>query len=100
MGRIDDGRLLELALGALEQVAVEARRGPVRRTWALRLALAFLASRQPGDPVRWPFDQFWRALAVERERNRWPLVNASLNAIYVALGRRRDVKTASAFERA
>lgn len=97
---ITDSRLIGLALDALEEAAASAHHGPVKRTWALRLVLAYLASRarHGKPPPRWPFDGFWQALAHHREQDRWGNVNAALNAIYVAVGRRRDVQRVSLFE--
>ena len=94
-------RLLTLALEALEEAAAAAHDGPVKRTWALRLVLAFLASRaRHGSPApRWPFDRFWQALAHEREHDRWANLNAALNAIYLAVGEKRDMQRVSLFER-
>lgn len=101
MPPLTEERLLTIALGALEEAAATARDGPVKRTWALRLVLAFLASRsrQGKPPPRWPFDHFWQALAHHRAQDRWANVNAALNAIYVSIGRRRDVQRTSLFER-
>lgn len=101
MPPLSEERLLTIALDALEEAAATAHDGPVKRTWALRLVLAFLASRtrhcKPAP--RWPFDHYWQALAHHREQDRWANVNAALNAIYVAVGRRRDVQRVSLFER-
>lgn len=97
---VTDSRLVGLALDALEEAAAATHEGPVKRTWALRLVLAFLASRtRHSKPVpRWPFDHFWQNLVHHREQDRWANVNAALNAIYVAVGRRRDVERTSLFE--
>jgi hypothetical protein len=97
---ITDSRLVGLALHALEEVAAAAHHGPVKRTWALRLALAFPASRSRHGrpPPRWPFDHFWQNVVHHREQDRWANVNAALNAIYIAVGRRRDVQRVSLFE--
>jgi hypothetical protein len=101
MPRLSEERLITFALDALEEAAATAHDGPVKRTWALRLVLAFLASRSPhGKPSpRWPFDHFWQNLVHHREQDRWANVNAALNAIYIAVGRRRDVQRTSLFER-
>lgn len=96
-----EDRLMTLALSALEEAAATSREAPARRSWGLRLALAFLASRGPSCESfeRWPFDQFWRALVHPRSNGRSGMVTASLNAIYLSLGRRRDIQMVSAFER-
>lgn len=95
-----DARLLGLALDALEEVAAAAHVAPVKRTWALRLVLAFLASHaRHGSPApRWPFDRFWQALAHQRPQDRWANVNAALNAIYLAVGEKRDLQRVTLFE--
>lgn len=101
MPPLSEERLVSIALDALEEAAATAHDGPVKRTWALRLVLAFLASRpRHGEPPpRWPFDHFWQALAHHREQDRWANVNAALNAIYVTVGQRRDVQRVSLFEK-
>ena len=95
-----EDRLVTFALDALEETAAAAHDAPVRRSWALRLALAFLASRarHGSSPPRWPFDNFWRSLAHQRQQDRWANANAALNAIYIAVGRRRDIHRVSFFE--
>jgi len=101
MPSLSEERLLTIALDALEEVAAATHDGPVKRTWALRLVLAFLASqsRHGRPPPRLPFDHFWQNVVHHREQDRWANVNAALNAIYVAVGRRRDVQRTSLFER-
>lgn len=37
--------------------------------------------------VRWPFEQFWRALAGDNSEGRWQEANASYNAILIAIER-------------
>jgi hypothetical protein len=100
MVRLSEERLVAFALDALEEVVANAHRSPVHRTWALRLSLAYLASRERhGSPAdRWPFDNFWRALMHERQQERWANLNASLNAIYLIMGRKRDPQRVSLFE--
>ena len=100
MPPITEDSLVIIALDALEEAAASAHDGPVKRTWALRLVLAFLASRSRHGrrPPRWPFDHFWQNVVHHREQDRWANVNAALNAIYVAVGRRRDVQRTSLFE--
>jgi len=100
MPPVSESRLVTIALDALEEAFAAAREQPVRRTWALRLVLAFLASRtrHGSPPDRWPFDNYWRALAHERPQDRTAILNASLNAIYLAVGEKRDVTRVSLFE--
>lgn len=99
MPPLSEERLVTIALDALEEAAATADDGPVKRTWALRLVLAFLASRSRHGkpPPRWPFDHFWQALAHHREQDRRANVNAALNAIYVTVGQKRDVQRVSLF---
>lgn len=89
-----------MALDALEEAFAAARDEPVRRTWALRLVLAYLATRtrHGSSPERWPFDNYWRALAHDRPQDRTAILNAALNAIYLAVGQKRDTQRASFFE--
>ena len=80
-----------IALDALEEAIAQAERGPVHRSWALRLALAYLASLHPriwcsGDPYR----DFWRALSVERRAVRLSAREAALRIIYVRTDSKRD----------
>jgi hypothetical protein len=97
---IADSRLVASALDALEEVAAATHEGPVKRTWALRLVLAYLASRarHGSQPARWPFDHFWRSIATVKQQDRWGNTNAALNAIYLAVGEKRDRKRVSLFE--
>jgi hypothetical protein len=97
---ITDSRLVGLALDALEEALAAAREQPVGRTWALRLALAFLASRtrQGSRSERWPFDHYWQALEHPRPNDRSASLNAALNAIYLSVGVKRDMDRISQFE--
>src|SRR5437868_3732117 len=100
MPPLSEQRLITIALDALEEAFAAAREQPVKRTWALRLVLAFLASRtrHGSPPERWPFDNYWRALEHPRPNDRSASLNAALNAIYLAVGEKRDVQRASLFE--
>ena len=100
MPPLSERRLVTIALDALEEAFAAAREQPVKRTWALRLVLAFLASRtrHGSPPERWPFDNYWQALAHERPQDRTAMLNASINAIYLAVGETRDSQRASLFE--
>ena len=51
-------QLMWKALCAVDEAAEEADRGPVRPTFALRFALAYLFTC--GDGERWMYDAFWR----------------------------------------
>lgn len=91
--RISPDRLTIKALLSLEQVA--AGIDPLTAgdtSLAVKLALAFLYAVGKGE--RWPFDQFWQQVSktpkdaaegVERDT----LLNAAINAIYLAVGVRR-----------
>lgn len=83
MRRFGMTELREWALAAVDEAADQTRNGPVHRSLALRFALAFLANFAD---ERWPFDNFWRAIAAPHERGRWQNANAARNAI------RRSVK--------
>lgn len=54
----------------------------------LALALAWLLHFVPRSPPpeRWPFENFWDALTVERDHDRQAAVTAARNAIFLALG--------------
>jgi hypothetical protein len=100
MERIGSERLSKLALEAIEEAAAASHLGPVPRTRALALALAWLRHWGSDDVLPlWPFKSFWDGLAAEREHDRWSAVNAATNAIYAALGRQQSLEQTSAFER-
>jgi hypothetical protein len=84
-------QLRRFALDALEEAVAQAEQGAVRRTWALRLALAYLASLHPrswssGNPYR----DFWRALSIERRVMRLSALEGALRIIYVRTDSTRD----------
>lgn len=91
MPSLDSDRLRRFAFDALEEAIADAERGPVRRTWALRLALAYLASLHPRI---WsssePYRDFWRALSHERTGVRRRLLSEALAIIYAWAGTARD----------
>jgi hypothetical protein len=70
------------ALAAVDDVAEQAKGGPVQRPVSLRFALAFLANFTDD---RWPFDNFWRAISIEDEKVRSATVVAARNAIHRAV---------------
>jgi hypothetical protein len=80
-------QLRDKALLALEEAVQEARYGPVRRTMALRFALAYLWAYSGLD--RAEFDTLWRALAGE---GMWRFSGAdqALSAIYRSLKLKRN----------
>ena len=84
-------QLRDKALLALEEAIQESRYHPVRRTLALRFALAFLWARSGGD--RSPYDECWRALTQE-DLWRFSAAESALGAIYRALGIERDERIA------
>ncbi|MGP7794745.1 hypothetical protein [Sphingomonas sp. CLY1604] len=53
-------QLLWKALCAVDEAAEEADAGPVRPTFALRFALAYLYACGSGE--RWMYDAFWREI--------------------------------------
>ena len=83
MTRFGMADLRTRALAAVDEVAERAHYGPVERTLALRFTLAFLANFAED---RWPFDNFWRAIATQDEKVRGATVVASRNAIRRAVG--------------
>jgi hypothetical protein len=102
MARIGPDQLRKLALEAIEEAAAASHLGPVPRTRALALALAWLLHYgKEGETLpRWPFEAFWRELATERLHDRWSGVNAAVNAIYLALDRSRAPEDISKYEAA
>ena len=101
MKRLGPEQLRKLALEAIEEAAAASHLGHVPRTRGLALALAWLLHYgKEGEMLpRWPFESFWNDLTCEKEHDRWSGVNAAANAIYLALGERRDPAVQSAFER-
>ena len=91
---LSDSRLEEMAFAALEDVAAVCLQRPGDRSRALALVLAYLASRANGP--RWPYDRYWQSIIGPRDVERCQSVNASLNAIYLAAGRKRTLDTMSA----
>ena len=91
--RIDEERLTEMALSALEEVAAHCRHAPQRQTRSLALVLAYLASRKLPQSDRYAFDQFWRSVATHYSITRNAMVNAAINGIYLAVGIRRQSTT-------
>lgn len=89
-------RLRQFALDALEEALAEAERGPVRRTWALRLTLAYLSSLHPRNwSASEPYRDFWRALSVDRKSIRLRNLEQALAVIYAWADVRRDRERAA-----
>ena len=83
--------LRQCALDALEEALAGAELGPVRRTWALRLALAYLASLHPRIwSASEPYRDFWRALSVEPGTIRKRSLEQALGTIYSWADVKRD----------
>jgi hypothetical protein len=80
--RFGMSELRNWALAAVDEVAEQAGAEPVHRHLALRFALAFLANFCDD---RWPFDNFWRAIATSDEKVRRATVIAARNAIHRAV---------------
>lgn len=91
-------RLHQLALDALEEAVAEAEFRPIRRSWALRLALAYLASL---DPRRWragdPFRDFWHGLSQPGAAMRVRTLESALTTIYSWAELKRDTERVSFF---
>ena len=85
MVRFGMTELRDRALAAVDEAADQSAKGPVQRTLALRFALAFLANFAE---ERWPFDNFWRAIATQDEKVRGATVVAARNAIRRAVSGR------------
>ena len=100
LARIGPDLLHQLALEVIEEAAAASHHGPVPRTRGLALALAWLLhyGREGEALPRWPFESLWQGLSNEREHDRWSGVNAATNAIYLALGERRESERQSTFE--
>ena len=100
--RLDNDRLIGMALAAIEDVAARCRHAPQPRTRSLAMVLAYLASRRIDHANREPFDVYWRALTTAYSVTRAAMVNSAVNGIYLALGLRRPSTTAfeSAAQRA
>jgi hypothetical protein len=96
--RLTESRLLEIALGALEEVVAECHHAEVPRSKALALVLAYLASRSRGE--RWPYDRLWTCIEDPKPKERWSGATAALNAIYLAGGWTRDIAVVSRYEKA
>lgn len=99
MSRIGDKALTIFALLTLEDAASRARAAPIDRSWAVKLALAFLYDRHGGE--RYWYDQFWAAMdkgALSRHSaylsdvHRHNAMHASIEAIYRAAGVQRTVR--------
>lgn len=88
--RVADEKLVYLALRALEDALDEAQNSPVKRTFAIRLALAYLASRSSG--ARWPFDQFWQWMPHEERKGRFANMTCALNGIYLQVGKTKSIE--------
>jgi hypothetical protein len=86
MTRFGMADLRARALAAVDEVAERTHSGPVERTLALRFTLAFLANF---SDERWPFDNFWRAIATKDDKVRSATVVAARNAIRRAVEIRR-----------
>ena len=97
MSHVRDSQLVRVALHILEEAAAQAHDEPVRRTYGIRLALGYLASRRHCE--RWPFDAFWKALEITKPNGRWTSLNAALNGIYLQLQVKRDHSAVTEFER-
>lgn len=99
MGRPTTEQLTTMALAALEEVAARCRHEPQVQTRGIAVALAFLAYVSKSTD-RYHFDRFWRTLRTDCRVQRSAEASASLNGIYAAVGRRRELEVMSAFQRA
>jgi hypothetical protein len=72
---------VEAAIAVLEDALNRCRREDMRTPEVLA-ALDFL---EPRVSSKWPFDQFRKSLHRNNEEGRWQNVNASLNAVRLAV---------------
>ena len=95
----DDSALSKLAILAIEDSYCAAAAGPVKRTFGIRLALAFLASRYQCE--RWPFDWYWQFLPQDEAKGRTANLTGALNAIYrqIKMNKRAETLLNEAAER-
>ena len=98
MGRPTTEQLTTMALSALEESAARCRHAVQPQSRGIAVALAFLAYVSRSTDRHF-FDRFWRALRTECQVQRSAEASAALNAIYEAVGRRREIEVMSAFER-
>ena len=89
---LSDARLVVMSLQALEAILLRCESDPIDRTDELRLVLAFLFSRSRVRLDKWPYDAFWRAVAMPKATDRWAAASAALNAIYVCVGEKRTTE--------
>lgn len=80
--RFGMSELRNWALAAVDEVAEQAKERPVHRSIGLRFVLGFLANF---TDERWPFDNFWQALAKTDGKVRGAAVVAAQNAIHRAV---------------
>lgn len=99
MGRPTTEMLTIMALTTLEEAAARCRHDVQPQTRGLAVAVAFLASVSRSTDRHF-IDRFWRSLRNECQVMRSAEASASLNGIYEAVGRRREVEVMSAFEQA
>lgn len=97
MGRPTTEQLTTMALAALEEVAARSRHAPQEQTRGIAVALAFLA-HVAKSPDRYHFDRFWRTLRKDCRVTRGAEASASLNGIYEAVGRTREIEIISSFQ--
>jgi len=86
--RFGMSELRDWALAAVDEVAEQAKERPVQRPLTLRFSLAFLANFAD---ERWPFDNFWRAIATPDPKVRSATVLAARNAIHRAVNHHRQL---------
>ena len=80
--RFGMSQLRKWALDAVDEAAEGAKSKAIERTLGLRFALAFLANF---TDERWPFDNFWQAIAKPDGKVRNAAVVAAQNAIHRAV---------------
>lgn len=88
-------KLIAMTLDALERVAARASKEVVPKDRSIAVCLAFLATRRRVE--RWPFDEFWQALACSEQKLRSANTHRCLNGIYAQLKIDRSNKAISKY---
>lgn len=103
MMRVDEQRLVMLALAVLEEAYARAVHAPQPRSRAVRLALAIMKARacapgtRPSGPTEIrpegegnPFANFWVFVDEPHQPTRMQMLNHAIGAIYLLAGMNRD----------
>lgn len=94
---VDDSKLTNMALAALEEIAALSRFGPIERSRPLAVVLAYLASRATAADRR-VYDNFWRSITHPRPHDRSAIVQAAMEGIYKNAGIKRSLAIVTHFQ--